>query len=103
LAAGCLKRAQAEPDQIGGADQLQRGEELRAREHDGGNAQAARKDMDHAAEPGAEARGHAFRAAAGKRARGDVEEAGAGRDGEHERRGEVQGKLGQVRHHDGPL
>ena len=101
--AGRLERADAEPDQIGGADQLQRREELRAREHDGGNAEAAGKDVDHAAEPGAEARGHAFRPAAGERARGDVEEPGPGRDGEHERRGEVQGELGQVRHDEGRL
>ena len=101
MPAGRLNRAEAEPDQIGGADQLQRREELRAREHDGGNAEAPGKDVDHAAEPGAEARGDAFRPPAGERARGDVEEAGAGRDGEHERRGEVQGELGQVRHDEG--
>src|SRR4051794_27868341 len=40
--AGGLEGAQAEPDQIGSADQLQGGEQLRACEHDGGDAQAAR-------------------------------------------------------------
>ena len=42
-----------------------------------------REDVDHAAQPGAEAGGHAFRTATSERARSDVEDARTGRDGEH--------------------
>jgi hypothetical protein len=60
--------------------------------------QTAGQDMDHAAQPGAEAGAHAFRAAPRERARSDVKDARTGRNGKQESRGEVQGELGHVWH-----
>ncbi len=50
--------------------------------------------MHHTAKPGAKGRGHPLRTASGKRASSDVEDTGAGCDGEHEGCGEEQGKVG---------
>jgi hypothetical protein len=98
VAAGGYDGAQADPDEVGGANKLQGREQLRAGEHDRRHAEAAGRYMDHAAETGAEARGDAFAPAAGQRTRGHIKQAGPGRDGEYEGGRDVESELGRFEH-----
>jgi hypothetical protein len=91
---GIAKGADAEPDQIGRAGELQGCEGLRAGEDDGGDAEAACDRVNEAAEPGTERGCDADLATVGQRSGRHIKDAGAGNDRDNKRRDQEQREVG---------
>ena len=98
IAPGGEDRAHAEPEQVQRAEDFQRCEQLRTRQDQGGDADAARKHVNHAAQARTDARGDALGTAAGETSSGHVEDARPRRDGEQQGGGEEQSKLTEIGH-----
>ena len=81
---GLAEGADAEPDEVDGADELECGEEFGRGEDQGRDADGAGSHVDEAAQAGAEGGGEALPASAGEGPGGDVEDAGARREGDEE-------------------
>src|SRR6266567_458079 len=90
--------AATQPDEVNGSGILDHGEGCSGCSQHGGKAESSREDVDRSSEEGAKGRKHALSLASGESARKDIEDAGAGGDGEQRRSCEEESQEMSVQH-----
>ena len=89
---------ESQPDEVNGSGILDHGEGRSGCSQHGGKAETGREDVDRSSDEGAKGRKHALSFASGESAREDIEDAGAGGDGEQRRSCEEESQEMSVQH-----
>ena len=87
-----------QPDEVNGSGILDHGESRSGCSQHGGKAESSREDVDRSSDEGAKGRKHALSLASGESAREDIEDAGAGGDGEQRSSCEEESQQMSVQH-----